>query len=53
MEYCMRLLCEDIKECKTKPCKCDKLDGMDKCSFCIKKCKDGKRRIKGISHLFT
>ena len=47
MEYCMRLMCENIKNCNTKPCNCDKLSVKDKCSFCIKKCKSGKKKSKG------
>lgn len=43
MEYCMRLMCENIKNCNAKPCDCDKLSVEDKCSFCIKKCKDEKK----------
>ena len=49
MEYCMRLMCENIKECKIKPCKCDKLDGRDKCSFCVKKCKNAGNKYKGAN----
>lgn len=49
MEYCMRLMCENIKECKIKPCKCNKLDGRDKCSFCVKKCKNSGNKSKGAN----
>lgn len=46
MEYCMRLLCENLKDCTTKPCECDKLKTSNKCDFCMKKCNNEKLRNK-------